>query len=53
MARQKRNIFRQAVAYARSIINDPLKKAEYKQGLLRGKTVYHAAITEYLKEITD
>ncbi len=40
--------FRQAVAYARTVLNDPLKKAEYELGLTDGKTVYHTAIAEFL-----
>ena len=38
--------FANAVAFARSIINDPLKKATYK--IRPGKTVYHSAIKDYL-----
>lgn len=40
--------FRQAVVYARSIINDPLRKAEYEARLSEGKTVYNTAIAEFL-----
>lgn len=40
--------FRLAVAYARTVISDPLKKAKYKSGLAEGKTVYHTAIAEFL-----
>jgi hypothetical protein len=45
----KRSKFKEAVAYAQSIIRDPEKKAAYKKTLRRGKTVYHEAIKEYLK----
>ncbi len=40
--------FRKAVAYARKIIHDPVKKAEYESKLAGGKTVYHTALAEYL-----
>jgi hypothetical protein len=46
----KRSRFKEAVAYAQSIIRDPEKKAAYKKTLKRGKTVYHSAIKEYLKK---
>ena len=46
----KRSRFKDAVAYAQSIIRDPEKKAEYKKTLRRGKTVYHSAIKEYLEK---
>lgn len=40
--------FRQAVAYARTVLSDPIKKAEYESGLKDGRTVYHTAIAEFL-----
>lgn len=43
---QEKSRFRDAVAYARSIINDPVKKSNYKQH--PGSTVYHSAIKDYL-----
>jgi hypothetical protein len=42
--------FAEAVAYARSIINDPAKKAAYQKNLPEGKRVYNAALQEYLKQ---
>ena len=39
-------IFAEASAYASDIINDPVKKAAYKVGA--GKSVFHAAITDYM-----
>lgn len=39
--------FRAAVEYARSIVNDPYKKAAYKAR--KGSTVYHSAIKDYLE----
>lgn len=38
--------FGEAVAYARSIINDPKKKAAFK--VEEGKSVYHSAIREFM-----
>lgn len=40
--------FAEAVAYARSIINDPVKKAAYSKLLPKGKRLYNAALQEYL-----
>ncbi len=42
--------FQAAQAYAKSIINDPIKKSEYLKAIPEGKTVYHAALSKYLKE---
>ncbi len=39
--------FREAVTYARSIVNDPAKKVAYKAK--PGMTVYHSAVKEYLE----
>jgi hypothetical protein len=44
----KRKEFASAIAYARSIIKDPVKKAAYAKKLKRGERVYNAAIKEYL-----
>jgi hypothetical protein len=41
--------FKQAVAYAQSIIHDPVKKAAFQKKLKKGKRVYTAAIKEYLE----
>lgn len=45
----KRSRFKEAVAYAQSIVHDPEKKAAYKKTLGRGKRVFQSAIKEYLK----
>lgn len=45
----ERSRFKEAVAYAQSIVRDPKKKAAYKKTLRRGKRVYQSAIKEYLK----
>ena len=39
--------FTAAIEYARSIINDPVKKAAYKAK--QGMTVYHSAVKDYLE----
>ena len=39
--------FVNAIAYARSIVNDPVKKATYKAK--PGMTVYHSAVKDYLE----
>ncbi|MCF6402632.1 hypothetical protein L3C95_11220 [Chitinophaga filiformis] len=39
--------FTTAIEYARSIINDPVKKAAYK--IRRGMSVYHSAVKDYLE----
>jgi len=39
-------IFAGASAYASDVINDPMKKSAYKVGA--GKSVYHAAIADYM-----
>ncbi|MEP7238651.1 MAG: hypothetical protein ABI685_12320 [Ferruginibacter sp.] len=44
----KQNSFADAVIYAQSILRNPVKKAAYAKKLPKGKTVYHAAIQEYL-----
>lgn len=40
--------FADAVAWAGSIVRDPVKKAEYSKLLPKGKRLYNAAIQEYL-----
>lgn len=43
-------LFKAAQAYAKSILADPQKKLALAKTLRKGKTVYHAAISQYLKE---
>jgi hypothetical protein len=43
-------LFKEAVKYAQGIIHDPKKKAAYAKKLKKGKSVYHAAIREYMKK---
>jgi hypothetical protein len=45
----KRERFAEAVKYARNINNTPALKAEYFDKIPRGKSVYHFALSEYLK----
>jgi hypothetical protein len=49
LQKKEQSLFKEAVKYAQSIIRDPKKKAEYAKKLSKGKSVYHAAIQEYLK----
>ena len=41
--------FAQAIAYAKHIVKNPTRKADYAATIPSGKKVYHAAIQEYLK----
>ena len=50
LQKQKRKTFAAAIEYARSIINDPVKKAAYAKRLKKGARVYNAAIREYLAQ---
>ena len=45
----ERSKFRDAVAYAKSIIYNPEKKAAYQKKINPGQTVYNFALKEYLK----
>lgn len=42
-------LFREAVAHAKSVIADPAKYKRYARKLRAGQTVYHAALSEYMK----
>ena len=46
----EQSLFAEAIAYARSIVNDPEKKTAFKATLEPGRRVYNAAISAYLKE---
>jgi hypothetical protein len=46
----KQSVFARAVAYAQSIIRDPVGKKAYAKKLKKGEQVYTAAIREYLKK---
>jgi len=44
---KEKDRFAKAVAFAQSIINDPVKKAKYK--VKKGQTVFNAAVSDYMK----
>jgi hypothetical protein len=46
--RKCRNVFREAVAYAQTVIADPVKKAEWQKRIRRRNGVYNKAITAYM-----
>ena len=48
--KQKRNLFKEAVAYAKNINSDPKLKQKYIKKVAPGQTVYHYAIREYLQK---
>jgi hypothetical protein len=48
-----RNLFKEAVAYARDINNDPEKKKAYQKKIGRNKIVFNAAISEYMKKVKE
>lgn len=43
-----KSVFKEAVAYAQIILNDAEQKAAYAAKLPAKKSVYHAALSEYL-----
>lgn len=48
--KKRRNWFADAVAYAQTILHDPIKRAAYKKKVKKGQTVYHFAIKEFLQQ---
>lgn len=46
--KNRRQLFAEAVAYARVINNDPVRKAAYLQKVPKGERVYQFALREYL-----
>jgi hypothetical protein len=50
LQKKQRNYFADAVAYARAINDDPVKKAEYKKKVKKGGSVYQYALKEYLRK---
>ncbi len=46
----RRDLFAEAVAYARSVKRDPEKRAAYEKVLKPGQTVFNAALRNYLKK---
>jgi hypothetical protein len=49
--RNCRNLFKEAVAFARAINNDPEKKKLYMKKAGRNRTVFNAAISEYMQKM--
>lgn len=51
-AKQLKNqdLFSYAHHYAKGIIADPAKKLAFSKTIPKGKMVYHAAVSKYLKE---
>ena len=50
LQKTKRKDFAAAVAYARAIISDPVRKAAYAKRIKKGERVYNFAIKEYLSK---
>jgi len=48
--KMKQSIFKDAVAYARTILHDPKKKKAFERKLKKGQSVYHSAIRAYMKK---
>jgi hypothetical protein len=49
-AQKKANsLFKEAVSYAQQVLADPAKRKVYAKKLKPGKTIYHAALADYLK----
>jgi hypothetical protein len=49
--RKCRNLFKEAVAFARAINNDPEKKKAYQEKTAKNQSVFNAAISEYMKRM--
>jgi hypothetical protein len=49
LQKYRRNVFKEAVAYARSINRDRSLRNEYLKKIKPGESVYHYALKEYLK----
>jgi hypothetical protein len=47
---REKSRFKEAVAYAKALIQDPFKKAELQATLPKGKSAYHQAIKDYLSK---
>ncbi len=41
--------FQEAVSYAKSVLADPAKQKKYTKAFKKGKSLYHAALSDYLK----
>lgn len=49
LQKKERSRFAEAVVYAQSINNDPVKKAVYSKKVKKGQSVFNFAIKEFLK----
>ena len=50
LQKKGRNLFAEAVAYARAVNRNPEQKAAYLQKVKKGESVYHYALKEYLEK---
>ena len=50
LQKQKRSLFADAVKYAQAIAKDEKQKALYKKKVKKGQSVYHCALSEFLKK---
>jgi len=53
LQKKYQNLFASAIAYARSVLNDPMQEAAYRKKInndkrLRGLSIYHAAIKDFM-----
>jgi len=48
--KNNRNLFKEAVAYAKKINRTPALKQTYLKKIKKGESVYHYAIKEYLSK---
>jgi hypothetical protein len=49
--RSKRSAFAEAVRYAQQVNNDPHQKAAFQAQYGSGRSVYHAALSQYLHSV--
>lgn len=49
LQKKQRSSFGEAVAYAKTINNDPVIKAKYAKKIKKGKSVFQYAIQEFLR----
>ena len=47
MQEERRKVFADAVAYAKGINDDPIKREEYLKKVKKGESVYQFAMKEY------
>lgn len=49
--KEKRDQFKEAVAYAQAVLKDPTRKETYQKIVPAGQKIYHFALREYLRAI--